>query len=231
MVLDGNQDIAVLGLPLGGWGGMGASLTYEDAGLFDGRDAGGTSTGSFSARDFGVSAGLGFKGPAGLALGLALKANRQDFDGSVYDSYTGDVGLLWRISPALSLGGVYANLGPEVAGRPVAQGLRLGLSSYIAPGSDFQWLLSLSGEAQNLGQNALQGGLEARLLHVLALRAGYAFHQSQPPPYGLVGWTFGGGIALGSLDVDYAIVPLADLGNAQRVSVTLAFGSAPQPAP
>jgi hypothetical protein len=221
------QDIAVLGLPLGPWSGLGVAVNYQDDGTFVGRDSGGAVTGDYSARTYGAALGWGAGLPGDLYAGLALKANHQDLAGTNLDAVAGDLGLLWKPSPHFSLGAAYTNLGPDVQGRHLAQGLRVGLSSYLMRDEDFQWLLAVSGEAASYGGNSLNVGLEHTLYKFLALRAGYGLD----PAYGansgsdsIVGWTFGVGLILGSLSVDYAYVPLTDLGTMQRLSLTYAFG-------
>jgi hypothetical protein len=222
-----SQDIAVLGLPLGARSGLGLSINYEDNGAFDGRDANGNATGGYSSSAFGGSVGWGIQGPVGLSAGLALKANRQDLAGTDNETLNGDLGVLWSANPELSLGAAYNNLGPYVQGQPVAQGLSVGLSKYFGLNSDFEWLLALSGESLTHGGNSIHLGLEHTLYRFLALRAGYAFDMPDPMDASLLGWTFGGGFFFHNISLDYAFVPMADLGNTQRVSLTYVFGGRP----
>lgn len=228
------QEILVLGLPLPHSNGLGLSLNYEDNGSFDGRDTLGGATSAYGARAFGGSLGWGFGGPGGLYMGVALKANHRDLAGNASDSFTGDIGALWQVIPQLSLGAAYTNLGPEVSDRQLAQGFRLGLSSYIGKETNNQTLFALSGESLTYGDQSVHLGLEQTFQKFLALRAGYGLDIQNSAAQGLVGWTFGGGILYKTLSLDYAFVPLADLGNMQRVSLTYAFGSCcitPTPTP
>jgi hypothetical protein len=223
-LLDAIQEIAVLGLPLGYGHGLGATLSYEDNGVFDGRDSQGNATGNYSARAFGASLGWGFKGPADLSMGLTVKGNRQDLAGEAQNAFAGDMGILWSHKPWLNIGAAYTNLGPDVNGHPLAQGARAGISSYLGKCENFQSLFAISGEALTRGENSLHLGFEQSLYQVLALRAGYGLNLAKPESNGLLGWTFGGGIALKQLRLDYAYVPLNELGNMQRVSLTYSFG-------
>jgi hypothetical protein len=92
-------------------------------------------------------------------------------------------------------------------------------------GQDFQWLLALSGEALTGSDNSVNMGLEVKVFQVLSLRGGYSFNVPDPVnPDGLLGWTLGGGIQVDDFSLDYAVVPLAEVGNVQRVSLTYAFG-------
>lgn len=218
------QEIAVLGLPLGVGNALGLSVNYEDNGSFDGRDSLGAVSDSYGARAYGGSLGWGFGGPAGLYMGLALKANHRDLAGTPSDSFSGDLGALWQIIPEISLGAAYTNLGPAINDRQLAQGLRVGLSGYIGKGSNSQSLIALSGESLTFGDQSVHLGLEQTFEKFLALRAGYALDIQTPASAGVLGWTFGGGVIFKTLSLDYAFVPLADLGNMQRVSLTYSFG-------
>jgi hypothetical protein len=223
------QEIAVLGLPLGTNHGLGLSLNYEDNGIFNGRDNSGAVAADYSARAYGVSLGWGIKIPAGFALGLGLKFNRRDLAGTASSAFAGDFGILWSHDPRLSLGIAYTNLGPEVDGRQLAQGFRFGAASYIHKGADYEWLLALSDEALLQGDNSVHFGLEHTLYQFLALRAGYALNVTHfGDSSGLIGWTFGGGVLIRGFSIDYAYVPLPELGSMQRISLTYAFGTCPK---
>jgi hypothetical protein len=227
------QEIAVVGLPLGNGNGLGISLNYEDNGVFDGRDLNGASTGDFTSRTYGASLGWGISIPDGFSLGLTIKANQEDLDGSDLNALAGDAGVLWAINPDVSLGAAYTNLGPAVNGEQLAQGLRVGLSSYICKDDDLQWLLAVSGESLTNSDNSVHLGAEVTFYQLLSLRTGYAFGTTAADSTGsndLLGWTFGGGIIIQSFALDFAYVPLSDLGSTQRVSLTYVFGDRCVPA-
>jgi hypothetical protein len=221
------QEIAVVGLPLGGGNGLGFSLNYEDSGVFDGRNLSGASTGDYSSRAYGASLGWGMSLPDGLSAGLAVKANQENLDGSDMNAVAGDAGLLWALNPDISLGAAYTNFGPAVNGQQLAQGLRVGLSSYICKSDDLQWLLAVSGESLTNSDSSVHLGGEVTFYQLLALRAGYAFAvpaSQSADTSNLLGWTFGGGVTIDAFTLDFAYVPLSDLGSTQRVSLTYVFG-------
>ena len=231
-LLGAYQEDLVLGLPLGSGNALGLSVDYGDNGVFDGRDVLGKATGDYSTKAYGASLGWGISGPQGLGLGAAVKFNRQDLAGSVSSAFAGDLGVLWAPSDLFSLGAAYSNLGPDVNGHPLAQGLRVGLASYLGKGGDFQWLMALSSESLKDSDSSVHAGVEATLAKLLALRAGYAFDIPRPAEVdGLSGWTFGAGITLASLSLDYAFVPLGSLGSTQRISLTYGFGGCGRPVP
>ena len=221
-----NQEMAVLGLPLGVGQGLGLALNYEDNGVFDGRDVNGVPTGDFSSRAYGANLGWGIKGPGSVLLGVAAKFNRQSIAGTDLNAFAADLGLLWDLSSNASFGIAYTNLGPAANGWQLAQGLRVGVSSYLGKCSNFQWLLAVSAESLTGGENSFHFGIEHTLYHLLSLRAGYGVDVPAPELKGLVGLTLGGGIALDKFSVDYAFVPLGEVGSMQRVSLTYHFGEA-----
>jgi hypothetical protein len=224
-VVGSYQETAVLGLALAPGDGLGMSVNFEDNGSIEGRDAAGNLTSDYSARAYGASVGWGFQTPADLAFGVAVKVNRQDLGGVGETELAGDLGALWTPNPSFRVGLAYTNLGPNVDGSQLGQGLSLGASAYLMKGQDFQWLLALSGEALTGSDNSVNMGLEVKVFQVLSLRGGYSFNVPDPVnPDGLLGWTLGGGIQVDDFSLDYAVVPLAEVGNVQRVSLTYAFG-------
>jgi hypothetical protein len=224
-LLGAYQETAVLGWPMGPDNGLAVSLNYGDNGVFEGRDGLGNLTADYSARAYGASLGWGISGPQDLDFGLAVKFNQQDLAGTASSAYAGDIGVLWGPSDYFNLGAAYSNLGPDVNGHPLAQGLRVGLSSYLGKGSNSQWLLAVSSESLKNSDSSVHFGLEATLFKTLALRGGYALDVPKPAEAnGLSGWTVGGGLILDSLALDYAFVPLGDVGSTQRISLTYGFG-------
>lgn len=221
-----SQDIAVIGLPLGLGGGLGLSLGYENDGSFDGRDASGDSTGTYSADAYGGSVGWGIGVPGGLYLGVAAKFDQENLAGMDLNSTAVDLGALWDIAPYLSLGAAYNNLGPAVSGWQLDQGLDVGLSSHFYDADESDALAAISGQTLSDGETSIHFGLEDTLYKLLSLRAGYSFSASDADAdtSNLLGWTFGLGLSICKLQVDYAYVPLSDLGATQRISVTYTFG-------
>jgi len=220
-----SQEIAVIGLPLGTSQGLGLSLSFADGGAFEGRNALGAPTGDYGARAYGASLGWGIEVPGDLALGLTAKMERQELAGQSADAFAGDLGLLWSPSPAFRLGASYSNLGSDVVGKKLAQGLRLGLSSYLDKGRAMQWLLAASLEALVQGDQSVHVSLEGSFYRALAARAGYIFQAGGAAVgTGLAGWTLGAGLKVGSIDLDYAFIPVPALGNTHRLSLSYAFG-------
>ncbi|HTB22151.1 MAG TPA: PorV/PorQ family protein [bacterium] len=223
-ILGSTQDIAVVALPIGEENGLGLSLNYENDGTFDGRDSSGDETGSYSADAYGGSLGWGAGVGGGLYLGLDLKYEQESLGGTDLDSFAGDFGALWNFSPLFSLGAAYDNVGPAVKGWQMDRGLNVGLSSHFYDSDSSQWLAAVSGQCLSDGDSSLHFGIEDTLYTLLSLRVGYAYSASNSDYSDLLGWTFGIGLAIHRVSLDYAYVPLSDLGSMQRVSLSYAFG-------
>ncbi|MCX5786945.1 MAG: PorV/PorQ family protein [Elusimicrobia bacterium] len=240
------QEIAVLGIPLGevkddgkggSLGGFAASLGYVNYGSFAGRDTLGNPTDNYHAGDFSGSAGWGMELLPNIAGGVDVKVNRSDFGDKAYNAYAGDVGVLWKVIPAVDLGLTYANfnLGPKVGGNQLVQGWRLGAAWKVYR----HWLLAAAGELQNSAMNRMQlgteyliGNIRGNAGNVLALRAGFQANYPNPQLTGLTGLTFGLGYTITrALALDYAMVPVGSLGVSHRVSLTFKFGCPQKPEP
>jgi outer membrane protein OmpA-like peptidoglycan-associated protein len=243
------QEIAIVGAPLGkvngdcktgctggSMGSLAASLGYVDYGSFIGRDVNGDPTPNYHSRDYSGSLGWGIELLPGFSGGIALKANQSDLHLTSYRAYGTDLGLLWKMSSSIELGAAYSNikLGGNIG--QLVSGLRLG-AAWTA--SD-RLLLALSSELQYSAVNRIQLGAEYWIgedrddAHALALRAGYAVNYPDPQLTGLTGLTIGLGYNLSKTTVlDYAMVPMGELGASHKLSLTIKFDcphrSEPQP--
>lgn len=244
------QETAIIGLPLseikeecrGGagnnvkdecrgasLGGIAASLGYVNYGDFSGRDSLGSASGKYRAGDFSGSGGWGLELLPGFSGGIALKANQSSFAGRTYNAVTSDIGFLYNMIPAVNLGLAYSNinLGSKIGGQKLASGWRLG----AAWAAQKNLLLAVSGELQNdavdrlqLGGEYLAGNTEGRN-NFLAFRAGYQVNYPDPRLSGLTGLTLGLGYTINrSIILDYAMVPVGELGTSHRFSLIFKFG-------
>jgi outer membrane protein OmpA-like peptidoglycan-associated protein len=237
------QETAIFGMPLGGvedgcdggsLGGIAASIGYVNYGTFSGTDANGNPTGSYGASgDMNASLGYGKELLPGLSGGVSLKGDRSTYANQNYQTFAADAGLLMKVMPNLDLGVVYSNinLGSTVGGSQPVGGWRIGAGWNATQ----RWLLAASGELQDkavtraqFGTEYLIGDIESKA-NVLALRAGYVLSYPNPDVTGLTGLTFGLGYSISkSFIVDYAMLPMGELGNSQRLSLTFKFGCPPK---
>jgi len=235
-----NQEIGIIGLPLGtaktectgkechggSLGGIAASFAYLDYGSFDGRDTLGQHTSDYRARDYSGSLGWGKKLLPYFAGGVALKVNQSIFPNKVYFNYAADIGVLWNVIRSLDLGLTYSNISLKSGIGDVVSGLRLGAAWTL----DKHLLLTASGELQKSEMDRLQVGGEYLIgnienkKNITALRAGYQLNYPDPQLGGLNGLTMGLGFQFTQSTVlDYAIVPVGDLGASHRLSLTVKF--------
>ena len=70
------QETALFGLPTNDWGGFGLAVHYLDYGLFDGRDALGSTTANYGANRIGLEAGWGYEVLKNLSLGFGFSGAR-----------------------------------------------------------------------------------------------------------------------------------------------------------
>ncbi len=231
------QETAIVGTPLGevkdncggSDGGIAASFNYVNYGSFDGRDTIGLPTKGYTPHDFAGSLGWGKELFPKFSGGLVLKTYQAQFPGKAYSTYAADLGVLYNIIPSLDLGLTYSNLNLGAIGNSIgelASGFRLGAGWTV----DKHLLLAASGELQNKAMNRLQVGAEYLIgnteekANVLALRAGYQVNFPDPQLSGLTGLTFGLGYTLTrAIVLDYAMVPVGDLGDSHWLSLTMKF--------
>lgn len=167
-----------------------------------------------------------------VAIGASVKLLSEEIAGHTSDNNVFDGGLLWRLpSSNLSLGVAALNMGSKLS---YAQDsfdpptIIKGGVGFIAPDGN----LRLGVDVNNPYHEDMfySAGAEYYLLRALALRAGYNSRSDQG------GITFGFGISIRQIDfmfwmyareltIDYAFVPMGDLGNTQRISLILKLGA------
>ncbi len=109
--------------PLEGWGNVGLNIALLNLGEQLRTDERGNEQGTFRSYDVAVSAAYGDQVSDNMAAGIGLKFIRSNLAGQgagiergkgVGNSFATDLGLLWRVSPSLSLGAALRNLGPKM---------------------------------------------------------------------------------------------------------------------
>jgi hypothetical protein len=218
------QETAEVAAPTGILGSFAASVDYISYGTFSGYDATGASTADYSANRYGFDLGWGKELLAGFSAGAAIKGSTQGISGSTYNNLAGDLGLLWKATPGLGLGLTWTNLGNKVAGYSQASDLNLGASYDFGQRGDNHLLVAVSGTWEPNGVNRMDFGLEDVVHEFLALRVGYDNGAAATEIQGLTDLTLGLGILIHGFELDYAYLPYGDLGTAQRLSLTYAFG-------
>lgn len=209
---------AALGVP--GWGtvGVGAALlqsgeipaTSEDAfgNLVEGK-------GNFSVGMSRIHLGWGRPLTPHVRVGVAGKWFQQQIDDVGLSGWAFDVGVLVELPLDLVAAATYYHLGPSVGGFPLPATLRVGAA---LPLSSFPLTIAIQFQAQG-GMVGMGGGVEYTIGSAV-LRAGYV---SGVGTGGISGLHGGAGFQFRAIGVDYALVPLGDLGSAHHLSVNLAY--------
>lgn len=185
-------------------------------------------TGSFGIRDLAVGLGYGrmLPGVPGLSVGAGVKLLRETIDDTSASGYAADIGALWEAPavPGLSFGAVIQNLGPAVrfqaANENLPLNVRLG-TAYSAASLGVPALLAFDLTKERSESPLFAVGLEvAPAGRSLPLRLGFNSRNDAG-----TGISMGLGWSNGKFRVDYAFVPLGDLGTAHRLSLGLRWGA------
>lgn len=214
---------------------FGVSALYLNQPDLDGRSESRSATGDFNAGDLAVTfAGAKNVGP--LSLGAGVKVLRSQIAGETASGLALDIGTVWkRPGSKLQLGAAVQNLGPQMKFAQDSYALPLTLSGgagyHIARG------LLVSADLKTRpydSKTSLSFGTEFAPVSMLALRCGYLAEgaASKAPVSGggfeknaanLTGFGFGLGLKFSRAALDYAFTPSGELGNSQRLSLSVKF--------
>jgi hypothetical protein len=204
---------------------LGVSMDYFNDGPVQRVNAQLQDIGSFTP--YAYSAGLSYAQTlvSGLSAGVSAKFVGQDIDTSSASTVAGDLGLLYRgIWQGLSLGGSYQNIGGTLGGFSLPAMARVGAAWHQPFG--FRNSVTLMADAQipqaAVSQATFSGAAELKYTRYICLRAGYQTG-NRGGITGLTGPTAGAGFGDAWWQVDYALVPMGDLGMANQFTVEAKF--------
>jgi len=207
-----NQGYLSLAFPfLGGEAGL--SANYVDMGSIEGRDEQGNPTGDFGASDMEALLGYGRKLSTKLMFGLSAGMLQESIAENKKSTYLGNIGLLFKATKSISLGLACQNIGSKLGedSLPLTYkgGIALRLKSF-----------TIAADAVKAIDDDMYfcAGLEWWIGDILALRAGYRTGQDVGS-----GISYGVGLKISKINLDYAYVPYGDLGNTHRVSLGIKF--------
>jgi Uncharacterised protein family (UPF0164) len=208
-------------------GTFAAGLTYLSQPALEGRDAAGLPTANFTASDAALSLGWGRKTDLG-ELGLTVKGIESHIAASQADTAALDAGVrrdVGRLGPGRVLvGAALRNLGPglkyDVQRNDLPLRLAVGAAYALPGGHDLaaEWTNSPRGAGNDFGL-----GGEYLALPGVFLRAGWTTASSISGGSGfdaVRGLTLGVGLSHGAWRLDYAVVPMGELGSAQRFTLS-----------
>ena len=140
------------------------------------------------------------------ALGATVKYDRQQIGAAASDAWAGDIGMAIAVFDIMALGVSVQNLGGDLgSGALLPRRTRAGLTlNYTDPQGTYRLLTTLEGLWERDKSAVLIQGVEAGVVTSgvgLVGRIGYA---TRPTITDASNWTFGGGVVLGRLAMDYA---------------------------
>lgn len=212
--------------PFGEAGTAGLSVLRLSHAKLEGRDAAGARDGTFSAADTAVSAAFARQAAPGLVAGAALKY----VDAQIADTHgrgaAADLGAVWTREEGpvpFSLGAAALHLGPGIKRDRDREPLPATLAVGVAARPVKQALLALDlRHRPNASGTEVSLGGEYAVLEAFRLRAGYALRPGEDAG-GASGLGAGFGLTLSKVVIDYAFSPYGELGNAQRVALSIRF--------
>lgn len=149
-----------------------------------------------------------------IALGVTAKYNRQQIGAMVSDAWAGDAGVAIAVFDIMALGVSVQNLGGDLGdGALLPRRTRAGLTiNYTDPQGTLRLLTTLEGQWTRDRSAVLIQGVEAGIVANgvgLIGRVGYATRAAVTDASH---FTFGGGVVLGRLGMDYAFQGYEALG-------------------
>jgi hypothetical protein len=186
-----------------------------------------TEQGEFSTYDLMTEVSLAGQLMEGLSIGTSLKFLRESLADASSDAGALDLGVFyqgneertWNVGAALQNAGFAGKFADAAVKLPLT--FRVGLS-----GQPFaQWLLAADYVQRVDTNGAFDVGAEVTPMKYLSLRIGYSYPLIRPDLGGLAEFSAGVGLRVGSTSLDYAFVPLGDLGLTHHVSLNFRFKS------
>jgi tetratricopeptide (TPR) repeat protein len=231
-ISDLRQEVLTYAHPTKKLGNFSSAFTYFTYGKIEGFDNNGTALGNLRANDMLISLSWakswrwvwGEKVFEGISSGVTVKGLSRKFHNDSALGFAFDFGANYtfksRYLNTVKIAGVVQNLGPGVKFKSETESLpqiiRLGLSR-----SWFGEALSVMVDhvmTFNL-ESHQAAAIQYKILKMFNLRFGYKLQETMNQKF-----TYGVGFENPILRVDYAFVPLGDLGDTHRVSAIYKFG-------
>ncbi|HEY5038885.1 MAG TPA: PorV/PorQ family protein [bacterium] len=210
-------------LPCHDAGTLGLGINYLNYGSIENRDSTGTLLGSYTPFDISARGAFGFRMDNNTYLGISSEWMRQEIAGVVHTGISWDIGFLTKPFDRFSVGLNFQNLGVETGGYNLPASLSIGAAYRLGLTKQDRDVLIFDGDG-NLsfqGVSRLNGGVEYTFMKNYFLRGGYSYALTSDPVGN--GLSFGAGAQLGHFQLDYSFSFMGDLGNVQRLSLTLLF--------
>ena len=220
-------------------GAFGIGAVYLNQGELEGRGESREQTGNFTASDMVVTLGWGGQFRQKSGLGASAKVIQSKISGYSSTGLAFDAGFQSSLSALtgspIQVGFAVQNMGPKMTF--LDQSFNLPLT--LAAGAGYPVLKNLLLSADMKYQpydsrTSFSAGAEFSPVSILSLRAGYLTNavRSVGPVNSnnitekvsnLSGLGLGMGLKLGLAGVDYSFTPAGELGNTQRISLSMKF--------
>lgn len=207
---------------------VGAQVALLHMGDFEGRDANGNFTESFSAYDFAAGLSYGRRVLKEVEVGVTGKFLYEKIESFTATGFAGDIGTRWRTPlQGLTVAAAATNMGPKMKFEEAS--FLLPISARVGAAYRTRNILEgliVSGDLRFPNDSDVKGhlGAELQVHQMIALRGGVKMNYDEE-----VG-SFGFGIHYHEIDFDYAYTPFSsesELGDGHRFSIGW---RAPEPA-
>lgn len=216
-------------------GTLGVGAVYLSQGAIEGRSENREQTADFSASDLAVTIGAGRLVTKQASLGMNLKILQSKIAGFSSTGFALDFGSLYRLPTLpLSVGFSFQNIGPRMKFLDDSFNLPLTLAGGVSFNLANRLLISADLKHQPYdSRTSFSIGTEFSPVSLFSLRAGYLINAVKSVSANqksfdeklsnLSGLGLGVGFKLGSSAMDYSFTPAGELGNTQRISVSMRF--------
>ncbi len=224
-IMDSKHDFFGIAMPAGRSAGLviGLGLVRLSNSGLDGRNDDGSAGGGFSSYDQAVSINMA-KTMGKTGVGIGVKYIESAIAGIKANAAAVDLGVSRKLSRLpVSLGLSVQNLGTPMKyisqNDPLPLTFSAGLLVGIIPG--FNVALDVKRLVYDK-ETTISAGTEYAVLSNLSLRTGYLMDNGITCAKNK-GFSLGGGINLWNMQLDYALTPYGELGNAQKISFKKRF--------
>jgi hypothetical protein len=234
-LMDVNAGTASFAQPVEGIGSIGAGITYIDYGSFAGTDASGNTTGTFSAQELALVAGIATAVEENTYIGGNIKYIYSSISEYRSSAIAIDAGVLYEIpSQNITLGASILSLGKQLKTYDgVQESLPLDFTIGITKKPEhLPAYINLNFHKLNQTVDKFSDrfrsftiGIEFLASTSLRLRAGYNNEQNKDlatgTNAGLSGFSFGAGLLVRSYRIDYAYSSYGKIGGLNRFSIAI----------
>jgi hypothetical protein len=216
-----NNDMLDFACPLSGNYSLGLSFNNWNIGGLTGMDnLGNQTTEVFSANSSVIALSLAKKINSSLSAGINCKRIQESLGPAAATADAVDIGLLYK-TKRLRAGAEIQNYGSRMKlyeeSFPLPLTVILGMSFMVRDNI----VIAVDQNFPADDNSFTAAGIEWSYTKTSSLRFGYRSDENQET---LLGYYFGLGYHFSNCQIDYSLQPFGDLGDVNRISVTLKFG-------